>query len=125
MNLVSKPYCRWSRLLSLLAALASMGACDREEYEHEPPAGQGALVVSNFSGDRVRVYVNGTAVDDVTAGVYRYYDMNPGGYRVALDSDDNQVSWADDVDILASRLTVVEVRMDLRGEDFDVRVYFD
>lgn len=125
MNPLSKRCCRWSWLLPLLAALAGMVACEREEYDHEPPAGQGALVISNYTGDDVQVYLNGAAVAGVAADEHRYYDLNPGVHRVALDSDGNKASWAGDADVLEGRLTVMEVRTDYYGDEFDVRIYFD
>ena len=46
--------------------------------------------------------------------------------RVALDGDDTDRSWADDVDVLEGRLTVLEVRSAaFEYDDFDVRIYFD
>ena len=47
-------------------------------------------------------------------------------YRVVLDGEDTDRAWADDVDVLEGRLTVLEVRehaLDYR--DFDVREYFE
>ncbi len=125
MKPMSMRKCRWIWVAPLLATLLGMGACEREEYDHEPPAGQGALAVSNFTGDRVRVYIDGLAAESVAEGKVRYYDLIPGVHRVALDSDDNEASWAGDADILAGRLTVMEVRTDYYGDEFDVRMYFD
>jgi hypothetical protein len=117
---------RWGLLLSLVWALGLAAGCDDSTYDHEPPAGQGALIVDNFTGDRVFVYVDGKAADNVKSGKDRAYDLRPGLYRVVLDGDDVERSWAGDVDILEGRLTVMEVGDDgYYSGDFNVNVFFD
>ena len=126
MNTYMRRGCRWIGLLPLLWASALLAGCDDTEFDRDPPAGQGSLIVDNFTGDRVYVYVNGMEVEHVSAGKHRYYDMAPGVYRVALDGDDTHRSWTGDVDVLEDRRTVLEVRS-YAGDYvfFDVQLYFD
>lgn len=114
----------WMLGLALAAALPWLAGCDESEYDYDPPAGQGSLVVDNYTGDRIYVYVDGLEVDSVRSGKHRYYDLEPGVHRVALDGDDTRRFWADDVDLLEGRLTVLEVQ-GYSSESFDVRIYFD
>lgn len=114
----------WMLGVALAGALPWLAGCDETEYDYDPPPGQGSLVVDNFTGDRIYVYVDGLEVDSVRAGKHRYYDLEPGVHRVALDGDDTRRFWADDVDLLEDRLTVMEVQ-GYSSESFDVRIYFD
>ena len=126
MTTVARGWSRWIGMLALLVPAALFAGCDDEEFDHNPPAGQGTLVVDNLTGDRVYVYLNGEEVNSVTSDQHQYYDREPGVYRVVLDGEDTDRAWADDVDVLEDRLTVLEVRehaLDYR--DFDVRVYFE
>ena len=122
----AKSLSRWLRILALLVPAALFAGCDEEEFDHTPPSGQGTLVVDNLTGDRVYVYIDGEEVNSVTSDKHQYYDRDPGVYRVVLDGEDTDRAWADDVDVLEGRLTVLEVRehaLDYR--DFDVREYFE
>ena len=125
-----KKRAKWLRRLGIMAVVLASGLAagcdDDDDYDHDVPAGQGSLVVDNFTVDRVRVYVDGEKMDSVGDGDHRYYDLAPGVHRVALDGDDTDRSWADDVDVLDGRLTVLEVRSAAFDyDDFDVRIYFD
>ncbi len=117
---------RWLGMLALVLATGLMCGCDDEDYNHDPPVGQGAIVVDNYTGDRVYVYINGREEGSVGGDNHEYYDREPGLYRVALDGDDSHRSWAADVDVLEGRLTVLKVRGYSGDYDhFDVEVYFD
>ena len=115
---------RGSALLGLLALAGLAAGCDDDDYRHTPPPGQGTLVVDNLTSERVRVYIDGERMENVGAGDHRYYDLEPGVSRVALDGSDTDRSWAGDVDVLESRRTVLEVRGD-SYDTYDVRGYFD
>ena len=97
---------------ALAAALAAGFACgcDDDEHDHDLPAGMGAICVDNETGNRLRIYVDGAEVESVSAWKQRYFDLNPGLYRVVLDDDDAQRTWGGDVDVLEGRLTVIEAR---------------
>lgn len=108
-----------------LAAGLSAG-CDDSEFSHDPPARQGTLVVDNWTWDRIQVYIDGRLDESVTSDKHTYYDLRPGLYRVALDGDDTDRYWVDDVDVLEGRLTVLEVEDDPNDYDeFNVRIYLD
>jgi len=127
MKHLSRRFGKWSASLGLCGLLAGgLAGCDDSLYDYTPPAGFGALIVDNFTGDRIRVYIDGQETETVSSGKHRIYDRLPGLHRVALDSEDIRRSWADDVDILEGRRTVMEVRGDsINLEAFDVRVFFD
>ncbi len=117
---------RWCGVLAVSLAAGWAAGCDDSEFDRDPPEGQGSLIVDNYTGDRVRVYIDGEQVESVSAGDHEYYDRDPGVYRVALDGDDTNRSWAGDVDILENRRTVLEVRgAAFDYEDYDIRIYFD
>ena len=112
----------------LLCGLAAgfLSGCNDDRFDHHSPAGQGSLVVDNWTGDRMTVYVDGLEVGSTDGGKYSYYDLEPGLHRAVLDADDSDRAWAGDVDILEGRLTVLEVSgygADYR--DFIVRIYFE
>ena len=116
----------WAMVALLAGLLVAGGGCDDEEFDHDPPEGMGTLVVDNWSGDRVQVYIDGAEVESVTNDKHRYYDLAPGVYRVVLEGDDNDRNWRDDVDVLEDRLTVLQVRgAAFEPDEFDVREYFD
>ncbi|MDD2520524.1 MAG: hypothetical protein PHR34_06180 [Kiritimatiellae bacterium] len=113
-------------LLGALLVAGLAGGCDDDNYSRDPAEGMGLLVVDNFTGTRLRVYLDGERVENVSSGEHRYYDLAPGIYRIALDGSDTDRSWAGDVDLLEGRRTVMEVRSwssDYR--EYDVRIYFD
>jgi len=63
---------------------------------------------------------------DVDSSDDRYYDMDPGTYRISLSGDDTERSYSDFVDVLEGRRTIMEVWTDAANyRRFDVRVYFD
>lgn len=114
----------------LAASLAWVTGCNLDkdnDRDHEPPAGQGALLVDNNSGDDIKVYVDGELLGTVGDYSDRAFDMAPGSYRVVLDEDHGSRDYRDDVDILENRLTVldVQVNFDDFSADYDVEVFFD
>ena len=118
----------WLRRLGLLALAVLAASCvgcddDDDDFDRVPPAGQGSLVVDNNTGDRVRVFIDSSQVPSVGKYDDRYYDLNPGSYRIALDGDDTDRFWTGEVDILQSRVTVLDVTDDLGDfDDFDVDI---
>jgi hypothetical protein len=125
-NIRAKQLVKWIGGLSIALWAGMLAGCDDSEFSHDPPTGQGTLVVDNWTGDRLQVYLDGRLDESVTANKHRYYDLRPGLYRVALEGDDTDRFWVDDVDVLEGRLTVMEVEDDLNDYDeFNVRVYLD
>ena len=122
----------WMKGLGMLAMAAMVttwsAGCDDDDddYDHASPAGMGTLVVDNNTPDRVRVFVDGVSVQSVGKGDKRYYDLDPGDYRIALDGEDTDRFWTGDADILQGRLTILKVSDDLGDfDDFDVDFDYD
>ncbi|MCO5043919.1 MAG: hypothetical protein M9963_09415 [Kiritimatiellae bacterium] len=113
-------------LLALGAVALSLVACDWDDdkYRHKPAEGMGALVVDNRTGGDLRVYVDQIEVGKVSAYKDRSFDLTGGVYRVVLEERHGWANWRDDVDIMQSRLTVLDVA---RGTStrLDVSVFFD
>lgn len=109
-----------------LLGLALVTGCDDDDFDRTPPAGQGSLVVDNRSYDRIDVYIDGARMESVGSGKHRYYDLDPGTYRVVLNNEDSRRSYAEDVDILINRRTILDVTTAVNDyRRFDVYTYFD
>lgn len=116
---------RFILLPALLGLSLFFAGCEDDRFDHDPPPGKGTLYVDNRTGDDIRVFINGTRFRDVDGGDLRYYDLDPGVYRVVLDGEDTPRSFAGDVDLLVDRKTIMEVRLmpdDYRR--FDVLIYY-
>ena len=115
--------------LGILVAAGLTGllsGCDDSRFDRDPPEGMGTLVMDNYTGDRLLVYIDGLECDSTSAGDYRYYDLVPGVHRVVLDGDDTDRAWAGDVDILEGRRTVLEVRTQyLQSDNYEIELYLD
>ena len=119
---------KWTGMLALAATVAVWTAgCDEDDdYDHDIPAGQGTLVVDNRTPDRIHVFIAGEQVQSVGDDDERYYDLDLGLYRIALEGDDTDRFWTGEADILEGRLTILKVRDDLGDfDDFDVDVDYD
>jgi len=111
--------------LALLLVLPVTG-CDTDEYDHDPPEGKGTLYIDNNTSDGMDVYISGAKVPGVGSGDKRYYDLEPGLYRVSLAGDDTDRSFSDDVDVLEGRRTIMDVTNDFSDyRRYDVYIYFD
>ncbi|NLB65322.1 MAG: hypothetical protein GX803_02490 [Lentisphaerae bacterium] len=110
-------------LVFMLAGLA--GGCRDSHFSGEPSEGHGLLVIDNWTGHRLRVYLDGERSENVSSGKHRYYELEPGLVRLALDAHHSDRGWAGDIDILSGRRTVVEVRSSGDYRSFEVRLYFD
>lgn len=99
---------------------------DDDDFDHDPPAGLGTLYVDNNTGDDLDVFVDGAEMQGVGDYDERFYDLAPGVRRVVLDEDDGDRSFADDVDVLEGRRTIIDVSRDSDDFDrYDVVIYFD
>ena len=108
----------------LLSSLIMTLGCDRE-FDHEPPVGQGSIIIDNNTGGDLDVYMGGAQTNDVDTGDNEAYDLPPGLYRVVIDEEDGTRSWADDVDVLEDRLTILKVYSSDRSQGLEVSVSFD
>lgn len=122
-----KTLSKWIFAVPLITALALLATgCDDKEFDHDPPEGKGTLYVDNNTGDGMDVFINGERVAGVGSGDKRYYDLNPGVYRVALAADHSDRSFSGDVDVLVGRRTIMDVSIDLNNyRRYDVFTYFD
>ena len=119
----NRQFIRWAAALGLVGLLAG---CDDDRFDREPPLGMGTAIVDNYTGDDIEVYIDGRAAEETDAGDHRYYDLEPGLHRVVLAGDDTERTWADDVDVLENRRTVLEVRPDpFDYDEYDVDVFLD
>ena len=126
MTAITKRLSRGLGILLLCGVAGLTGGCDDSNYSRDPADGHGLLVVDNFTGYRVRVYIEGEQEENVGSGKHKYYDLEPGVYRVALDGSNTDRSWAGDVDVLEDRRTVMEVRNYIGDyRYFDIGIYFD
>lgn len=118
---------KWIGILVLCGLAAGLlSSCDDDRYDYTPPAGMGALIIENYTGDRVLVYIDGVQAESVSSGGQGTYDVLPGVRRIALDSEDILRSWAGDVDLLEGRRSIMELRgSSFQLEVFDVTLYFD
>ncbi|MFO7534288.1 MAG: hypothetical protein R6X19_01150 [Kiritimatiellia bacterium] len=101
--------------LACLAALLGAPGCetDDDDYDHNPPLGQGGIIVENFTYTDLEFFLDGRLQGKVSDDDDRAFDFPPGVYRVVLnDEDDSNRSWAGDVDVLQGRLTILNVRVD-------------
>ncbi|MFH0909587.1 MAG: hypothetical protein V1929_12575 [bacterium] len=99
---------------------------DDNNNDHEPPPGQGSLIIYNNTVDDIAVFIDGIRVDDVGDYNDRAYDLETGVHRVILDQRGGDRTFADDVDILADRRTIMDVATDpVDTLDYDVVIFFD
>lgn len=113
------------RSAALAAAVFACAGCHDGGYDHTPPAGKGAIVVDNITADHIEVYVDGTMATNVNNGTYDIVDLEPGVHRVVLNDEDEYRSYRDDVDVLAGKLTVLEVHMAGDWRSYNAVVTFE
>ena len=116
------------RLLMLLALpILLLGpGCEDDSYNYKPPAGQGALIIDNNTGDHVEVFIDGVEQNKTKAGENRAYPHAPGVIRVVLSDTGTERTWRDDVDILEGRNTVIDLAVNVDDwTEFLVVTYLD
>ncbi len=100
-------------LVAALAVLLLAPGCESDnEFSHTPPAGQGSLIVDNYTYTDIEFFLNGILQETVNSDHDKTFDLAPGVYRVVLNDDNGDRNWADDVDVLEGRLTVLTVKID-------------
>ncbi len=112
------------RMLCVAMAMLVITACDDDDPDRTPPAGQGSLFVNNQTASDVQVYIDGVRFETVQDYDDKYYDLPPGVYRVILDEQNGDRTYRDDVDVIEGRITVLDVAIEPFGDDFDVEVFF-
>ncbi len=108
-----------------LALLIFAGCEDDDSFPHRPPEGKGSLVVDNRTYVDVRVYLNGYLFYEVDDYDYEIADLEPGVYRVVVDERGGEHSYRDDIDIIANKLTILQIKDFEDSSTFRTRIYFD
>ncbi|MBI3985654.1 MAG: hypothetical protein HY343_01935 [Lentisphaerae bacterium] len=115
-----------SHLALMGLALLCLAGCEEDDFDHQPPAGQGSLIVDNNTYDDIRIYLNGYDTNSVSDYSRRTFDLAPGVYRVVLDQRSGDRTYRDDVDVLVGELTILDVRIgSLQSDEYDVTIRFD
>jgi hypothetical protein len=109
-------------IFAAMMILAVLVGCDDDKFDgHTVPAGTGSLVIDNKTFTKINVFLGGSSAGRVGDFDELFIDADPGVYRLVLDEDGSgDRAFAENVDILEGRLTVVEV--DLIADDDDYRV---
>ena len=89
-----------------------MTSCDDGDYDHDPPPGQGSIIIDNGSGSDAEVYLDGVLKGVAESGEATIYDMDPGVYRLVLAEEDGDRNYRNDIDVLLNRLTILDVMND-------------
>lgn len=116
---------RWLGGLLLSSLVVLMAGCEDGGFKHDPPPGQGSIIVDNRSVDVLHAYIDGYYTNDVGDFDYEAYDRLPGMYRVVLDQKSGSRSYSHDVDVIEGKLTVLEVQIDEWDWEYDVRIYYE
>jgi len=96
----------------LAAALTLTTSCDDSTYDHTPPAGQGSIIIDNGSGSDAEVFLGGVFAGIAESGEATVFDLEPGVYRLVLAEEDGDRNYWNDVDVIANRLTILDVMID-------------
>ena len=120
---------RWRCLLAAAAVGVSIlltGCEDDDDIDHDPPVGQGSIVVDNDGSRDLHVYIDGAYQGEVKDGHRTAYDRAPGVYRVVLDESGSDRGFSADVDVLVGRLTILEATGgEAFGDDLYVSRFYD
>ena len=116
-------------LLALLLAIpAAFSGCELEDedYDHNPPAGFGALYIDNNTADSLEIYVDAAKIGEVGDYDTDYFDLAPGTHRLVVQEEGGTTSFRDDIDIIEGERTIVDVSYDPDDPaTYDVLVYID
>ncbi len=110
-----------SALAGLTLLFLAPGCETDGDFDHDPPDGQGSIIIDNYTYTDIEFFLNGILQDTVKSDHDKTFDLEPGVYRAVLNDKDGYRNWADDVDVLEGRLTVLTVRTDAGYRDsYDV-----
>ena len=108
----------------LLMAGFLLTGCDDDDIDHRPPEGQGAISLNNRTASDITVFVDSERQPAVEAFSDRSYDREPGTYRLVLDENGGDRYYSGDVDVVADRLTVVDIGVEsFDFNDFDIAIF--
>ena len=99
--------------------------CEDDEIEHRPPVGLAAIGIDNNTASDIEVYIDGERKVTVGDWSEKAFDMEPGLYRLVLNDEDEERSYADDIDLIVDNLTEVTVTTSLTDyNEFNVSIVF-
>ncbi|NCC52495.1 MAG: hypothetical protein EOM20_14935 [Spartobacteria bacterium] len=98
---------------------------DDDDYDHDPPAGMGALIVDNKTDNDMAVYIDGIEQVKTDEDHWRAYDLFPGEYRVVLREKGGDRSSSFDADILEGRQTIVDAQGSSGRNHYDIYIRYD
>ncbi len=101
----------------------SSGCEDDKKYNHNPPEGQGSLIIDNNTEDDIYIYIDGHLSTHAPYSSKQAYDLEPGEHRVVFDQRGGDRYYSDDVDILENKLTIWDVYFSAR--DYEVNKWID
>lgn len=125
---LTPPFLKFGTAALLAGALFGIGCHDwweDDDHDHDPPAGQGAIIIDNHTFNDVRVFFNGIRQENTRDGKSKAYNLDPGVYRVVLDEIDGDRNFREDIDVLENKVTVIDLANSGSGTRFDVVVFFD
>lgn len=111
-------------ILFIVAVILPL-SCETRRFRHDPPPGQGSLILDNRTGDRLHAYIDGYHVGNVSRYDYEIHDLDPGVYRVVIDERGGYRTWRGDVDVLEGQLTVLALMIDYSYHHYHARIYFE
>ncbi|MBP7830037.1 MAG: hypothetical protein KA248_08985 [Kiritimatiellae bacterium] len=121
---MSPRHVMWMLIAGVLAL--GLAGCEDEDYDHVPPDGQGSIILDNFTGDDIYVFIDGTATNRLRDYKDEAYDLDPGVHRLVLDQDGGDRYGAWDVDVIEGRLTIVDVETDdWNWDDYEVTIHLE
>ena len=106
-------------LLASLTCLCLTAGCEKgdDHFDHTPPAGQGSIILENFTYTDIEFFIDGIQQGTIKSDRNHAFDLAPGVYRVVLNDKGGDRNWADDVDVLEGRLTILTVKIDTSSFD--------
>ncbi|NLB54471.1 MAG: hypothetical protein GX811_01660 [Lentisphaerae bacterium] len=93
----------------LLLTLLFAAGCEKKYHEHQPPTGEGSLVLDNRTSSDINLYLDGKYTNRVYAMDYRVIDLTPGAYRLVLEQRRGTKYFGTDIDVLEDRLTILDI----------------
>lgn len=109
----------------LAVAMLTASSCNNDDhFDDPPPSGQGSIIIDNNTSDDISVFIDGVSFPEAKDGKNRTYDLDPGVYRVVLDQQGGDHTYRDDIDVIESRNTVLDVAFG-DGANYDVIVFFE
>lgn len=120
--------CRLQLLLTGFCLITGLllTSCDDGSFNHVPPQGKGSIIIDNRTGNDAEVYLGGVFAGIADSGETTVFDLEPGVYRVVLAEKDGSRNYWSEADVLAGRLTILDVNVDYSNPSlYNVTVDFE